>query len=103
MVASKPFAARQLEARGRARALGVRVTVVEPGRRYQTPSQSQPGVVYTVIRTGHGWTCDCEGFRYTGLCKHIAQVERRSERENWPFGRIAPRPQPAPLASGVPA
>ena len=23
------------------------------------------------------------------MCKHLGQVERRAEREGWPFGRIA--------------
>lgn len=88
---SKPQAAREIEARSRARQLGVRVEVVEPGLAYRTMSQSQPGVVYTVTRERHGWACECPGYVYTGCCKHLGQVERRSEREGWVFGRIAPR------------
>lgn len=88
---SKPQPARQIEARSRARHRRVRVEVVEPGRHYITRSQSMPGVIYHIIKTGHGWTCDCDGFAYTGCCKHVAQVERRSEREGWRFGLVAPR------------
>jgi len=92
-VFSRPLAARQIEARGRARTLGVRVEVVAPGRHYTTRSQSDPGVVHALTRTLCGWVCTCLGFIHTGVCKHLAAVERRSEREFWTFGRIAPRPQ----------
>lgn len=87
----KPQQAREIEARSRARSLAVRVLVIEPGRRYQTRSQSQPGLVYDIVRTPAGWACGCDGFRFSGVCKHLAQVERRSEREGWTFGRIAAR------------
>jgi len=86
---SKPQEARQIEARARARRRGVRVTVIEPGQAYSTLSQSQPGTVYTIARTRQGWTCECDGFHYTGVCKHVAQVERRAEREGWDFGVVA--------------
>lgn len=88
---SKPQPARQIEARSRARMRRVRVEVVEPGSHYITRSQSQPGLIYHIIKTTHGWTCDCDGYIYTGCCKHVAQVERRSEREGWRFGLVAPR------------
>src|SRR5688500_12559936 len=90
---SRPFAARQIEARGRARHLGVRVEVVAPGRHYLSRSQSEPDAVHALTRTPIGWSCTCPGFAFTGCCKHLGQVERRSEREGWAFGRIAPRPQ----------
>jgi hypothetical protein len=89
---SRPQGAREIEARGRARALGVRVEVVQPTRAYRTRSQSQPGTVYAIQRGTVGWFCTCPGFHYTGCCKHLGQVERRSEREGWSFGRIAPVP-----------
>lgn len=92
---SKPAAARQLEARARARTLAVRVAVVVEARRYITASQSQPGTVYAIERTPAGWACSCEGYEHTGVCKHIAGVERRSEREGWAFGRVAPLTQVA--------
>ena len=87
----KPIEARQLEARSRARVNGVRVREVLRGNQYSTASQSQPDTVYELKRTRAGWTCSCPGFTYSGSCKHIGQVERRSEREGWEFGRIAPR------------
>src|SRR5215210_4312526 len=77
---SKPQPARQLEARARARTLGVRVAVVVEARRYVTHAQSQRGVTYTVERTPVGWACECLGFYHTGVCKHVAAVQRRSER-----------------------
>ena len=86
----KPQQAREIEARARARHLGVRVVVASEGQRYTTPSQSRPGVTYTIQRTPAGWACSCQGYRRTGVCKHIGQVERRSEREGWDFGTIAP-------------
>lgn len=89
---TRPQEARQIEARARARSLGVRVEVVAPGRQYRTRSQSQPGTVYAITRTPAGWACNCPGFTYSGVCKHLGQVERRSEREGWAFGRVAPRP-----------
>lgn len=93
---SRPQAAREIEARARARELGVRVHVIEPATHYHARSQSQPGAVYDLERTTAGWTCTCPGHTYTGVCKHLGQLERRSEREGWAFGRIAPRPTLAP-------
>ena len=87
---AKPPAARQLEARARARTLGVRVAVVSEARRYVTASQSQPGALYVIERTPVGWACSCQGYEMTGVCKHIAAVERRAEREGWTFGTVAP-------------
>ena len=87
---SKPQPARQLEARARARTLGVRVEVVSEARQYRTRSQSNPGEVYTIARTPAGWACSCLGFYHTGCCKHLGQVERRAAREGWPFGTVAP-------------
>ena len=86
---SKPPAARQLEARARARTLGVRVAVVSEARRYVTAAQSQPGALYVIERTPAGWACSCEGYLHTGMCKHLGAVERRSEREGWAFGTVA--------------
>lgn len=86
----KPQAAREIEARARARQLRVRVGVVEPAESYTTRSQSRPGVRYAVQRTPAGWACSCDGYAHTGACKHLGQVERRSEREGWDFGAVAP-------------
>ena len=87
---SKPQDARRVEARARARTLGVRVEVVSEARYYRTRSQSQPGEVYQLVRTRDGWCCSCQGFEFTGCCKHLGQVERRAEREGWAFGAICP-------------
>jgi hypothetical protein len=86
---AKPPEARQLEARARARILGVRVAVVSEARRYVTHSQTEPGVTYTVERTPAGWACSCQGYFHTGCCKHLGAVERRAAREGWPFGQVA--------------
>jgi hypothetical protein len=97
---SKPQEARQIEARARAKKLRVRVAVVAEARSYISNSQSQPGSAYRIERTRHGWGCECDGFRFTGMCKHVAAVERRAEREGWDFGAVAPlvklidQPQP---------
>lgn len=90
---SRPLEARAIESRARARELGVRVTVVEPAMRYRTRSQTDPCATYEIARTPYGWTCTCRGWAFTGCCKHLGQVERRSEREGWSFGGIARRPQ----------
>jgi hypothetical protein len=91
---SRPQAAREIEARARAKALGVHVEQVEMGSHYRTRSQSEPGTTYDLYRTPVGFTCSCKGFVYTGVCKHLGQLERRLEREGMSYGfRIAPRPQ----------
>ena len=87
---SKPPAARQVEARARARTYGVKVAVVVEARKYVTASQSHSGTLYTILRTPAGWACECEGYFHTGCCKHLGQVERRAAREGWAFGIIAP-------------
>jgi hypothetical protein len=87
---AKPPEARRLEARARARTLGVKVAMVVEARRYVTASQSVAGQLYTIERTPIGWACECEGYLHTGCCKHLGAVERRAEREGWDFGRIAP-------------
>ena len=65
---AKPPAARQLEARARARTMGVKVAVVSAARRYVSASQSHPGALYTILRTPAGWACECEGYFHTGVC-----------------------------------
>jgi len=82
--------AREIDARARARRLRVRVTVVDEGQSYICGSRSRRGVTYTIQRTPVGWACSCQGYLHTGACKHLGQVERRSEREGWEFGLVAP-------------
>ena len=86
---SKPQSVRQLEARARAKTLGVKVAVVVEARHYTTRSQTT-GEPYTLKRTPVGWACGCQGYYHTGICKHLAPLERRAEREGWTFGAIAP-------------
>ena len=62
-----------------------------PGhRRYCAHAQSEPGTVYTIARTPVGWACSCLGYFHTGCCKHLGAVQRRADRDGWPFGVIAP-------------
>jgi len=77
---AKPPTARQLEARARARTLGVRVAVVSEARQYITASQSQPGTTYTLERTPVGWACSCQGYEMTGMCKHLGAVHPMKRR-----------------------
>jgi len=114
---AKPQGAREIEARGRARALGVRVAVVVEARRYCAASQGEAGVAHTIARTPVGWACSCQGYFHTGVCKHLGAVQRRACREGWTFGAIAPlatvarympldpdpepEPEPTPPAGGA--
>ena len=66
------------------------MAVLVQARCYCAHAQSEPGTVYTIERTPVGWACSCLGYEHTGVCKHIGAVERRAEREGWPFGTIAP-------------
>jgi len=108
---AKPQPARQIEARARAKRLGVRVAVVVEARSYLSASQSAPGTSYRIERCRHGWSCECDGFLFTGSCKHLAAVERRAEREGWDFGQVAPltpdstpafKMNPAPTGTVIP-
>ena len=102
---SKPQEAREIEARMRAKRLGVRVAVISEARSYCSASQSQPGTVHQMQRTPAGWVCSCEGFMFTGCCKHLGAVERRAEREGWDFGAVAPlhrAPKYFPLTDTAP-
>src|SRR4051794_34611588 len=103
---SKPQYAREIEARARARRLGVEVRVVAKASVYTSRSQSRRGVRYVQRRTPAGWACTCDGFAHTGCCKHLGQVERRAEREGWDFGAVAPLHRAAhyyPLTAAAPA
>ncbi len=92
---AKPPAARQVEARARARQKGVKVAVVSEARKYVSASLTRPGTLHTIERTPAGWACSCEGYEHTGMCHHLGAVERRSEREGWRFGVVAPLAQVA--------
>ncbi len=92
---AKPPAARRVEARARARQKGVKVAVVSEARKYVSASLTRPGTLHTIERTPAGWACSCEGYEHTGMCHHLGAVERRSEREGWRFGVVAPLAQVA--------
>ena len=95
-----------MEARARARHLGVRVAVLVEARRYCSHSQSEPGVVHTLERTRDGWVCSCRGYEFSGCCKHLGRLERRASREGWRFGVICPlskAPAHFPLETDQPA
>ena len=70
------------KAKIRALAQGVKVWVLEPGRRYVSPSCSQEGTAYEVVvqstETG-GITCTCPGATHRGICKHIGAIMVRLE------------------------
>jgi hypothetical protein len=85
----KPFEARIIEARARARKSHVRVYRNDDGT-YRARSDS--GNWYRLFRTREGFACDCDGYFFTGACKHLAALTRRSEREGWMIDRIAPTP-----------
>lgn len=93
---TKPFSARTLEARARSKVEQVRIGVVSEARLYVTIGPTTTGTPYTLERLRKGWTCTCLGYQYTGCCKHLGALERRAEREGWPFGVIAPRPPEPP-------
>ena len=70
------------KAKIRALAQGVKVWVLEPGRRYVSPSGSQVGTAYEVVvqSTEPGdITCTCPGATHRGICKHIGIVLVRLE------------------------
>ena len=70
------------KAKIRALAQGVQVWVLEPGRRYVSPSCSKVGTAYEVVlqSTGAGdITCTCPGATHRGICKHIGAIMVRLE------------------------
>ena len=70
------------KAKIRALAQGVRVWVLEPGRRYVSLSSSENGTAYEVVirSTEPGdITCTCPAATHRGICKHIGIVLVRLE------------------------
>ena len=67
------------KAKVRALAQGVKVWVLEPGKRYVCPSSSKVGTAYEVIVGSPDITCTCPGATHRGVCKHIGIVMVRLE------------------------
>ena len=70
------------KAKIRALAQGVKVWMLEPGKRYVSPSCSQEGTAYEVVvqSTEPGdITCTCPGATHRGICKHIGGFMVRLE------------------------
>jgi hypothetical protein len=70
------------KAKIRALAQGVKVWVLEPGKRFVVPSCSQDGTAYEVVVQSTepgGITCTCPGATHRGICKHIDMVMVRLE------------------------
>jgi len=48
---------------------------LEPGILLLVPSSSNPGETHEIRLSKHGTIyCDCEGFRWRGMCSHVAQL-----------------------------
>jgi hypothetical protein len=72
------------KAKIRALAQGVKVWVLESGRRYVVPSYSQDGTAYEVVIQNSepgDITCTCPGATHRGICKHIGAIMVRLEVE----------------------
>ena len=87
----KPIAARQIEARARALTNRARIVRLIDQQAYVAKSQTTLAEYHLMRDRSHRWTCECDGYRYTGCCYHLGQLERRAEREKWAGGfRLAP-------------
>jgi hypothetical protein len=84
-----------VKAKIRALAQGVKVWVLEPGRRYVSPSCSQEGTAYEVLVQSTGITCTCPGATHRGICKHIGIVLVRLEVEQSEQQQAPPDPSQA--------
>jgi uncharacterized Zn finger protein len=72
------------KAKERALAPGVRVWVLEPGKRYVARSITSDGLAYEVViqsREPGDITCTCPGATHRGICKHIGATLTRLEAE----------------------
>jgi uncharacterized Zn finger protein len=70
------------KAKERALSQGVQVWVLEPGRRYVSPSRTNDGIAYEVIirsQEQNDITCSCPGATHRGICKHIGAIMVRLE------------------------
>jgi hypothetical protein len=51
------------------------VTTTDTPGVYRCYSEHDPEKYYSV--DAHTWTCTCRAFRFTGVCKHIPEVQAR--------------------------
>jgi uncharacterized Zn finger protein len=73
-----------IKAKESALAQGVRVWVLEPGKRYVALSSTHDSVAYEVVvlsREPGDITCTCPGATHRGICKHIGKVLLRLEAD----------------------
>jgi hypothetical protein len=62
---------------------------------YTVPSQSEPGVRWTVVDTGTGLQCTCTAGMLNRPCAHAAAVVVRRQQEARPATPVQPRGGPA--------
>ena len=70
------------KAKERALAQEVQVWVLEPHKRYATPSSADDGTAYEIVVQSpeqNDITCTCPGATYRGICKHIGAIMLRLE------------------------
>jgi uncharacterized Zn finger protein len=68
------------KAKAKALAQGVKVYMLEQGRRYIALSRTNDGIAYEIIvqsREPGDITCTCPGATYRGICKHIGAIMLR--------------------------
>ena len=51
------------------------------GHVWMYESESRPGLWHVVMKGDFGVRCTCEGWQYTGNCKHVNQLKVPSEKE----------------------
>ena len=47
-------------------------------------SRSDPEVVHVVRKEGTRWICDCKGYLYKGICRHVREAERLEQAKSSP-------------------
>jgi hypothetical protein len=92
------------KAKLRALSQGVRVWMLEAGRRYVSPNRTNEGVAYEIVvqsQEAGDVTCTCKGSSHRGICRHVGAVLLRLEVEQ-ELGRTSrPASSPQDSASNV--